>query len=177
MDSQGSTIFQTAFGPAGLAWGRQGVRAVAFPEAEATAVRATLSRKAPGLEETDPPRAIARIAADIAALFAGQRPDFRDVRLDERNVATFDRSVLALTRLIQVGETQTYGDIAKAMGDVSLSRRVGQTLGRNPFPIIVPCHRVVGADGAMTGFSASGGTEAKRRLLKVEGALAPDLFD
>lgn len=89
----------------------------------------------------------------------------------------FDRTVYGLTLEIGAGETKTYGDLARAMGDVSLSQRVGQALGRNPFPIIVPCHRVVGTGGAMTGFSAPGGAETKRRLLKIEGALGPDLLD
>ena len=75
------------------------------------------------------------------------------------------------------GKRGTYGDLAKEIGDVAYSQRVGQSLGRNPFPIIVPCHRIVGAGNKMTGFSAPGGIETKRALLKIEGAIGPDLFD
>ncbi len=172
------TLFDTALGRCGLAWGPRGILAASFADKDDGKTRARLLRRAPRAAETDtPPPAIARVIADIIALFAGERRDLSYAELDMNGVADFDRSVLALTSEIPAGETKTYGDIAKALGDVSLSRRVGQALGRNPFPIIVPCHRVVGADGSMTGFSAPGGAEAKRRLLKIEGALQPELFD
>jgi methylated-DNA-[protein]-cysteine S-methyltransferase len=177
MENPRYIIFDTGFGPAGLAWTDRGVLAVAFPEPDAAAARVCLLRKTPAAERAAPPKAMKKIADDIVALFDGGKPDFQDVVLDDERVPDFDRSVLKLTRQISAGETKTYGDIAKALGDVSLSRRVGQALGRNPFPIIVPCHRVVGADGTMIGFSAAGGVEAKRGLLKIEGALAPELFD
>lgn len=171
-------LFETAFGPCGLAWNGAGVCAVAFPEPDREKVRAQLLRKMSGAVETDaPPEEIARIAADITALFAGERRDLSYADLDMSGLSDFDRTVYGLTLEIGPGETKTYGDLARAMGDITLSRRIGQSLGRNPFPIIVPCHRVVGAGGAMTGFSAPGGAESKRRLLKIEGALAPDLLD
>lgn len=186
-------LFETAFGPCGLAWNGAGVCAVAFPEADAKKVRAQLLRKAPRARrranhelaafaadavETDaPPEEVARIAQDITALFAGDLRDLIYADLDMSGLSDFDRTVYGLTLEIGPGETKTYGELARAMGDITLSRRIGQSLGRNPFPIIVPCHRVVGAGGAMTGFSAPGGAESKRRLLKIEGALGPDLLD
>ncbi len=102
---------------------------------------------------------------------------FDDAELDWKGVLPFDRSVYALTRAIGPGEMRTYGELARDLGDIALSRQVGQSLGSNPFPIVVPCHRVVGANGTMTGFSAPGGVETKRRLLKIEGAIGPDLLD
>ncbi|MEE2691214.1 MAG: methylated-DNA--[protein]-cysteine S-methyltransferase [Pseudomonadota bacterium] len=171
------TLFDTALGRCGLAWGAAGVRAVSFPEENDAATRERLLRRAKGAAEASPAGTIAAAIADIRALLAGERRDLSHIDLDMTGVSGFDRAVFALTLDIPPGETKTYGDIARALGDVSESRRVGQALGRNPFPIVVPCHRVVGADGRMTGFSAPGGIEAKRRLLKIEGALAPELFD
>ena len=89
----------------------------------------------------------------------------------------FEQQLYGLSRQIGPGETRSYGDLARDLGDVAFSQRVGQALGRNPFPIIVPCHRVIGANGQMTGFSAPGGVETKRQLLKIEGAIERDLFD
>lgn len=177
METSGFHLFKTAFGVAGLAWNERGVRTVAFPAAAAEETLVRLRRHMPDGEETPPPDDIEALARDVVALFDGGAPDFADAVLDDAALPEFDRHVLAQTRAIPVGEIRTYGEIARALGDVAYSQRVGQALGRNPFPIVVPCHRVVGADGAMTGFSAPGGVEAKRRLLKLEGALAPELFD
>jgi methylated-DNA-[protein]-cysteine S-methyltransferase len=171
-------LFDTAMGRCGLAWGNAGILAVSFPESDDAKTRARLQRRAKGATEIEaPPFDIARLVDDIAALFAGEKRDLSYADLDMSGVPAFDREVYALTLDIGPGEIKTYGDLASALGDVTLSRNVGQALGRNPFPIIVPCHRVVGAEGKLTGFSAPGGVEAKRRLLKIEGALAPDLFD
>jgi len=170
-------MFETAFGKAGLAWGPNGIVAAAFPASEEQAVRAQLLKYAPQATEAAAPVEIAAIMAGIAALFVGEKHDFADAKLDLSNLSQFDCRVYAETRAIMPGETRTYGEIARRLGDPALAQRVGQALGRNPLPILIPCHRVVGADGAMTGFSAPGGTAAKRRLLKIEGALPPDLFD
>ncbi|MBI1365754.1 MAG: methylated-DNA--[protein]-cysteine S-methyltransferase [Alphaproteobacteria bacterium] len=170
-------LFDTAFGRCGLAWGPAGARAVCFPEADDEKTAARLFRRAPGAQEAPPPCALARAIEGVRALFEGGRADFSDVDLDMEGIGDFDRAVYALALDIPPGATKTYGDLARALGDVAWAQRVGQALGRNPFPIIVPCHRVIGADGRMTGFSAPGGIDAKRRLLKIEGALAPDLFD
>lgn len=171
-------LFETALGRCGMAWGPAGVRAVSFAHADDAATRKHLLRYAPGAVEcVTPPEEIARIIADIVALFEGEPRDLSYIALDLDPIGDFERDVYALALVIKPGEVKTYGNLARAMGDVSLSRRVGQALGRNPFPIIVPCHRIVGGDGAMTGFSAPGGAELKRKLLKIEGALAPDLFD
>jgi methylated-DNA-[protein]-cysteine S-methyltransferase len=82
--------------------------------------------------------------------------------------------VYACTRAIPPGRTRTYGEIAAALGDPGLSRAVGQALGRNPWPIVIPCHRVTAVDGRAGGFSAPGGAATKLRLLDIEGALAPE---
>ena len=169
--------FETPFGWGALVWRGPSRIGVAFPQAERGAVEKSIARRFDAARAVAPPDWVTVLADQVCMLLDTGVADFSDAPLDMSAVAEFDRQVLALTRAIRPGETQTYGDLAKKLGDVSLSRRVGQALGRNPFPIIVPCHRVVGADGAMTGFSAPGGAESKRKLLKIEGALAPDLFD
>ena len=90
----------------------------------------------------------------------------------------FDRQVYDVARTIPPGETASYGAIATRLGVPGAAREVGRALGRNPFAIVVPCHRVVSADGRLGGFSANGGTATKRRLLSIEGAAAapPTLF-
>ncbi|WP_370321478.1 methylated-DNA--[protein]-cysteine S-methyltransferase [Oricola sp.] len=171
-------LFDTAIGRCGIAWGDVGILAVSFPEADDARTRQRLLRRAPNAAETNaPPGAIRQVIEGIRALAFGRAARFDDAELDLTGVPPFDRSVYGLTRAIGPGEMRTYGELASDLGDVALSRKVGQSLGSNPFPIVVPCHRVVGANGAMTGFSAPGGVETKRRLLKIEGAIGPDLLD
>lgn len=170
-------LFDTELGRCGVAWGPNGVCAVSFAESSDEATVHHLRRRAPEASEAEPPQQIAAVIRDIQALFEGEKRDLSYVRLDWDGIGAFERAVYELSLKIQPGEAKTYGDLAQALGDVAHSRRVGQALGRNPFPIIVPCHRIVGADGAITGFSAPGGAKLKRKLLKIEGALGPDLFD
>jgi methylated-DNA-[protein]-cysteine S-methyltransferase len=96
--------------------------------------------------------------------------DLGEIPLDQRGVDAFRRAVYAATRQIPPGRTETYGGIARAIGQPEAARDVGAALARNPTPIIVPCHRVVAANGALTGFSAPGGLATKRRMLELEGA-------
>jgi methylated-DNA-[protein]-cysteine S-methyltransferase len=117
--------------------------------------------------------------AAIRALLQGEKRDLLEIELDMSGTPAFHCDVYHLTRTIAPGRVMTYGEVAFALGDKSAARAVGQALGANPFPIVVPCHRVVAAGGAMHGFSAPGGVVTKRRLLEIEGALAiqRDLFD
>lgn len=178
METPAVILFDTALGRCGLVWGPAGILAASFPYASDDETRAQMRRRVPhAVEAKIAPPEIASVIDDIIALFDGDQRDLSHTDLDMTGIPEFERTVYGLTLAIGPGETKTYGDLARAMGDVSLSRRIGQALGRNPIPIIVPCHRVVGANGAMTGFSAPGGAEAKRRLLKIEGALEPELFD
>lgn len=171
-------LFDTAIGRCGIAWGETGILAVSFPEANDAGTLQRLRRRVPDAEQVwEASEEIAAVVAGIRALAEGEAAGFDDIRVDMAGVGAFEQSVYAQARKIPPGETRTYGEIARKLGDVALSRQVGQALGNNPFPIIVPCHRVVGAGGTMTGFSAPGGTETKRRLLKIEGAIGPDLFD
>ena len=172
------TLFDTVLGRCGIAWDAHGLLATSFPDEDDDKTRVRLLRRAHNADniESAPPT-IEKAIGEICRLFLGHVPDFSDVKLNLEGLPGFDRDVINMTLQIPHGETKTYGDLARHLGDVAFSRRVGQALGRNPIPIIVPCHRVVGAGGAMTGFSAPGGTNSKYKLLKIEGALAPDLFD
>jgi len=181
MTSQSYILFDTAIGRCAIAWGPQGVVALQLPEANDAATRARLRRRHPGLEEAAaaPPEILQAIAA-VVALLEGEKNDLADIALDMTAVPDFNRQVYEVARRIPPGRTRSYGEIATELGDRLLARDVGQALGQNPFAIIVPCHRVMGANGKVGGFSANGGVETKLRMLTIEGAQlgsAPTLFD
>ena len=172
------TLFNTALGRCGIAWSARGITAMSFPEGSDEKTRARLLRKSPGATEAPPTADVQKIIARIVALLAGNRIDLMDIALDDGRLPDFNRKVYDIARTIPAGQTLTYGDIAKRLGDVALSRDVGQALGQNPIPIIVPCHRVLAANGKSGGFSAPGGVSTKLKLLSIEGAQpgGPDLF-
>lgn len=172
-------LFDTAIGRCGLSWGPRGVVGVQLPEKTEGMTRARIMRHYPHADEIAPPKAIARGIADIQALLAGEKKTLRAITLDLSRVPAFNARVYETARAIAPGTTRTYGDIARATGDASSARAVGQALARNPFAIVVPCHRVVGADFKLVGFSATGGIATKLRLLQIEGwrAAEPMLFE
>jgi methylated-DNA-[protein]-cysteine S-methyltransferase len=174
------TFFETTIGRCGIAWSDLGLRAVLFPEKTHAATRMRLLRKFPAARETEPPPEVGRAIEAIVALLAGEPRNLSDIRLDLVDVPAFHRRVYEIARSIGPGATLSYGEIAARLGDPGLARDVGQALGQNPFPIVVPCHRVLAAGGKLGGFSARGGVATKLRLLEIEGALAtegPLLFD
>ena len=173
-------LFATAIGACGIAWSAQGITSVSLPEAHEAKLRASSMPRFPETQEKPPPPAVARAITRIQALLRGERDDLRDIGLDDADLPAFNKRVYDVARRIDPGSTRTYGDIAKELGDPLLAREVGQALGRNPFPIIVPCHRVLAADGKTGGFSATGGVATKFRMLAIERAKtdnAPSLFD
>jgi methylated-DNA-[protein]-cysteine S-methyltransferase len=158
-----SVTFDTALGRCAVRWTGAGIARILLPH------RSGLS--GPGLEEgADIPSSVRRAIDSMIAVLAGQPADLREVSLDERGIDAFRREVYAATRDIPPGTTRSYGQIARAIDRPDAARDVGAALARNPFPIIVPCHRVVAANGALHGFSAPGGLETKRRMLELEGA-------
>lgn len=172
-------LFQTAIGWAGLAWNDAGLIGAHLPEATPAIAHASFRRRFPGAVEADPTPGIAAVAADIQALMRGEKPTLLGATLDLTRVPDFNARVYAITRAIPPGETLTYGDIAVQLGDKLLAQQVGQALGKNPWPIVVPCHRVTAANGKLGGFSARGGADTKLKLLEIEGAKAAsqgDLF-
>jgi methylated-DNA-[protein]-cysteine S-methyltransferase len=166
----GFVLFDTAIGCCGLVWGPRGIFGAHVPEPSAEAARARLLRRFPDAREAAPPPDVARAVDGIVALMAGAPRDLADIPVDLAGVPAFDADVYALARAIPPGATRSYGDLARDLGDVALSRAVGAALGRNPVPVIVPCHRVIGAKGGTGGFSARGGVDTKLRMLTIERA-------
>src|SRR5712691_9996288 len=180
MTEHGFTLFDTAIGLCGIAWTERGIAAVQLPEADAAKTRARLLRRAPELGEAPPPPAVQRAIDGMTALMRGEAVDLSDIVLDMERIESFERQVYEIARTIAPGATLSYGEIATRLGDAALARDVGQALGRNPFPLIVPCHRVLAAGGKSGGFSANGGVTTKLRLLTIERARTsdvPTLFD
>lgn len=172
-------VFETVIGWAGLAWGESVLIGAHLPERDPGIVRESFKRRLPGATEAEPAPAITAIAAGIQALLRGEKPDLLDAQLDIKRVPEFNAKVYAIARAIPPGETRTYGDIAIQLGDRLLAQQVGAALGKNPWPIVVPCHRVTAAGGKLGGFSARGGAMTKLKLLDIEGAKAAgqkDLF-
>lgn len=101
---------------------------------------------------------------------ARQAPDWPDLPFDFSGMSDFQRAAIEELRRIPPGATRTYGEMAVLLGKPKGAQAVGRAMGANPFPVLYPCHRVVGAKGAMTGFSASGGIAMKKALLRLEGA-------
>jgi methylated-DNA-[protein]-cysteine S-methyltransferase len=165
-------LFDTAVGTVGITWSETGVLGVQLPERAADATRARLLRAHPEAEESTgslPPE-IVRAIDGMTGLLSGDRDDLRDVPVDLDGVPEFNRRVYDIARRIDPGDTMTYGEIAAQLGSPHDSRAVGQALGHNPVPLIVPCHRVLAAGGKLGGFSARGGVTTKLRLLDIEGA-------
>jgi methylated-DNA-[protein]-cysteine S-methyltransferase len=170
MDEIAFALFDTPIGLCAVAWGEHGIKALSLPEQSEAALRKRLALRFPSSRETEPSPEIAAAIARIRALLQGERDDLASVVLDMEGEPDFHCRVYDLARAIPPGETRTYGDIASALGDKTLSRAVGQALGRNPWPIVVPCHRVLAANGKTGGFSADGGVETKMRMLTIERA-------
>lgn len=175
----GFAVFETAIGYAGLAWNDAGLVACALPERDADACARGLRRRAPGAQAAAAPDRLAGVVAGVQALLRGEPADLAATPLDLSRTPDFDARVYAVARAIPPGETLTYGQVAERLGDRLLAREVGAALGRNPWPIVVPCHRITAAGGRPGGFSARGGVTTKLRLLAIEGAAAAaqrDLF-
>ena len=172
MSAQAFALFDSPIGSCGIAWNATGIAGFHLPLATAQATRLRLQQRWAGAVESTPPPGVQRVIDCVLALLNGGAIDLSDIPVDLDDAPEFHRKVYEVARTIPPGKTMTYGEIAKRLGAPHESREVGQALGRNPIAIIVPCHRVLGADGKMGGFSASGGVATKRRILEIEGAAA-----
>lgn len=173
-------MFDTAIGACGIVWGAHGIVGVQLPMSSAEKTRLRLQQRYGDMVETAPPADVQHAIDGMIELLDGKPNDLADIALDLSEVPDFHRQVYAIARTIAPGKTLSYGDIAKRLGGVELSRDVGQALGRNPCPIVVPCHRVLAAGGKPGGFSANGGVATKLKMLEIEGAYVnhtPSLFD
>lgn len=166
------TLFATAIGAVGLVWGDDGLVGVQLPEAGVRETRARMTRRFPAAAEEQPPTdpVLVDAIAAITALLAHGDGDLSAIPIDLARVPAFNRRVYELVRAIPPGRTRTYGDVAAELGEPGAAQAVGQAMGHNPVPIIVPCHRVVAAGGRLGGFSARGGNATKRRMLEIERA-------
>jgi methylated-DNA-[protein]-cysteine S-methyltransferase len=180
MTDQHFALFDTPIGICGIEWGPRGINGLQLPMGSEEKTRARIRQRRGDIAETAPTAEVQRAIERIAKLLGGERDDLRDIALDLDGVSEFNRGVYDIARTIPPGETLTYGDIARRLGGVELSRDVGQALGRNPCPIVVPCHRVLAASKKPGGFSARGGVDTKLKMLAIEGAVVnhtPSLFD
>jgi O-6-methylguanine DNA methyltransferase len=167
--SQYFTLFATPIGPCAIAWNDIGVVGVNLPEADAVALRKRMRSRFPQVEETAPSPKIKRIIMQINSLLDGKSVDLSDTPLDMSGLPAFHQRVYELVSKIPAGQTLSYGEVAKHLKKPGAARAVGQAMGRNPFPIIVPCHRVLAASGKLGGFTSFGGTDTKQRMLQIEG--------
>lgn len=158
-----TAIFSTEFGACGLAWNDFGLTSFKLPDPNTEAGTPVALNPLPAW--------IQDLVARVQHHLTGDVQDFAEVRYDFDRVTAFQQRVYRHTLTVKAGETCSYGEIARALDlPPGGSRAVAAALGDNPWPLLVPCHRVVGADGAMTGFSGPGGVRTKTRLLALEGA-------
>ncbi|MDD2767521.1 MAG: methylated-DNA--[protein]-cysteine S-methyltransferase [Methylococcus sp.] len=169
-------LFDTPFGSCGIAWREPGsagalpaVGLFQLPEATPAVTESVIAGRAGAAEASLPPPAMAALIEKIQRHFRGDLQDFSEVPVEPGGAGPFARAVYAATQAIPAGDTRTYGELARILGRSSAARAVGHALGRNPIPIIIPCHRVLAADGQLRGFSAHGGIATKANLLRIEG--------
>lgn len=163
-------LIDTPIGWAALAWGEGGLVGVQLPDPDPSITERALQERFPGATASRPPRELAGTLAGIRSLLSGVKVDLSAAPLDIDRVPAFHARVYGIVRHIPAGQTLTYGEVAARLGDPRLAREVGAALGKNPWPLIVPCHRVTAAGGKLGGFSARGGERTKLALLAIEGA-------
>jgi methylated-DNA-[protein]-cysteine S-methyltransferase len=174
MSDSGIALFDTEIGVCAVAWRPEGLAGVQLPEASEGVALRRIRRRFPDLGWELPPPWVEEAIDAIRSLLSGNPIDLGFVPLDFSALGAFEASVLRAARTIPPGGTTTYGELAAQVGDRNAAQAVGQALGRNPWPIVVPCHRVTAAAGRTGGFSAHGGAATKLRLLEIEGALAAE---
>jgi len=168
--SEGWCVFATLIGPVGLAWTRRGVCRLELGHPGIDKAAAELTKACPGLPTVKKlPPEVAETRDRIKGLLRGKKDDLRDIPIDLAGSSDFSRKVLRELRKVKPGTVVTYGELAARAGRPGAARAVGRIMGANPVPIIVPCHRCLGADGSLTGFSSAGGTRLKARILFIEG--------
>jgi methylated-DNA-[protein]-cysteine S-methyltransferase len=168
--AQHYTLFETAIGACGVAWSDRGLTRLLMLEKDAHAAERRLRARTPDAVAASPPDHIARLIDEVRTYATGAKVNFALAQLDLSAVPEFNAKVFAAAREVGWGQTTTYGALGRAIGaPLEMARDVGQALGRNPVPIIVPCHRVLAAGGKSGGFSAPGGVTSKARLLALEG--------
>ena len=183
------TLFDSPIGTCAIAWrasgGRCTITHLQLPESTPQETEQRIARQSGGVPG-NPPSVIAGVIEKVRKHLGGELQEFREVPLDLSGVGEFDRSVYEAAMRIPPGETRTYGELGKLVSQsfppltsnlqLPISRAVGQALARNPIPLIIPCHRVLAANGRLGGFSAPGALHTKTKLLSIEGAKFPTLL-
>lgn len=178
----GHLVVSTSLGHIALEWSAGGLTRFSLPEHDRSAVErrarkwAQAAALAPALDEMPPhaPGFVAQAVSLARAYADGETVDFTVLPLDLAGIDPFDRAVYAAALTLRQGEITTYGELAERAGFPGMARETGAALGRNPLPLVIPCHRIVAAGGRIGGFSAPGGARTKERLLSHEGVdLAP----
>jgi len=164
-------LFDTVLGVCGVAWNARGLCGVQLPEQNRAATERRLAAKCGSAGEAAPPTWVAALVVDIQNYLAGDRIDFSAVAVDLDGVDDFRRSIYLALRGVGFGRTTTYGELARLIGSTEweAARDVGDAMGRNPMPLVIPCHRVLAAGNKLGGFSAYGGATTKQKLLALEG--------
>ncbi|MBO6718362.1 MAG: methylated-DNA--[protein]-cysteine S-methyltransferase [Rhizobiaceae bacterium] len=174
----GAFIFETALGFFSIAWSSAGITRCVLPEPSREVAKRRLSERGgmagPLLESEAALPAPARAVVEaVRAYTEGDTTGFDDITLDLTGIDEFRLAIYAAARALGHGEVVTYGELAERAGYPGMARETGTALGRNPIPLIVPCHRIIAAGGKLGGFSARGGTDTKKRLLAHEHAAPP----
>ncbi|RTM08071.1 MAG: methylated-DNA--[protein]-cysteine S-methyltransferase [Bradyrhizobiaceae bacterium] len=170
MVGRGYSVFDTAIGRCGIIWSATGVVAVQLPEAREIDTRRRIFQAHPEAREQRPSENAELAIEGIVGLLQGGDPDFSEVSLDAGGVTGFNRRVYEFACSIPRGETRTYHEVARALGASGAAHSVAQAIARNPYMLIVPCHRVLEAGNYADRLSPYGGVISKRRLLALEGA-------
>lgn len=163
-------VFDTPAGFCAIAWSEAGIARFQLPDKSPEAAERHLLRRLPAAQPGTPPASIATVIAAVQRYFAGEKIDFTEVPVDLGGQDDLFQRIYAATRRVDWGKTTTYGTLAKELGaGPEVARDVGQAMAKNPVPLIIPCHRVLAAGGKVGGFSAPGGSNAKLRMLALEG--------
>ncbi len=169
----GYTLFETPIGTCGLAWSGERVKCIQLPEASNDHTVARLRALAGEVGSEAPPPWVRAVTKTITRHLEGEAQHFASVPLDLEGLPAFRRKVYETARTIEPAKTVTYGELAALAGKPGGARAVGQALSKNPFPIVVPCHRIVAAGGKPGGFSSFRGLDTKAKLLEIEGGKLP----
>ena len=188
------SFFNSALGTVGIGYTERAILAVQLPEESDDETRGRLTQRFPeaivheslftdngdnGQKTTHNAQVVVDAARRIQDLLVGEDVELDPIPVDVSSSSDFNQQVYAVVRMIGRGETLTYGEVARRVGEPGGGQAVGRAMAANPIPVIIPCHRVVGANQQLVGFSANGGIETKRRMLLAEGcpAVPPTLFD
>jgi methylated-DNA-[protein]-cysteine S-methyltransferase len=161
-------LIDSRIGRCGLAWSERGLTRMQLPESDPDATEQRMRRLTVSDTPADTPLEIRQLIANLQRYLGGERVDFSDIAIDWRDLGEMARRICTIARGIGWGHTVSYGELARRVGPPATPRTIGQAMGHNPVPIIVPCHRVLAKGHRIGGFSAPGGTFTKDRLLALE---------